>query len=67
MSTQKQILNTIKARLEAEYWEVRLNLDIFTDGARSIPEHTKFTDDVVDFIKRLAELDDNIQAINKIL
>jgi len=65
--TPHKILTVLKERYESERAEIVMNLSIFLDQPKSIPEHTNFTADVDALITKIAELDDKIEATEHLI
>lgn len=65
--TPHKLLTIMKDKYEAERAEIVMNLSIFLESPKSIPEHTNFTADVDAMIIAISELDDKIETTERLI
>jgi|TARA_Y100000817_G_scaffold188448_1_gene147192 hypothetical protein len=58
------ILDALKKKYEAEIEEGKINIRIMLNNPTSIPEHSKFLEELDIHFGKIAEAEDKLEAIN---
>tara|TARA_A100001015_G_scaffold43186_1_gene47464 strand:- start:135 stop:380 length:246 start_codon:yes stop_codon:yes gene_type:complete len=58
------ILDALKKKYEAEIEEGKINIKIMLNNPTSIPEHSKFLEELDVHFGKIAEAEDKLEAIN---
>ena len=58
------ILDALKKKYEAEIEEAKINIKILLNNPTSIPEHSKFLEELDIHFGKIAEAEDKLEVIN---
>ena len=65
--TNDEILNKIKEGLLGKRSIAILNLEILMNNPTAIPEHINYYDEIDNLIGQVAEIDDKLNVVNKLM